>query len=63
MNEIITPIHHKIYTLRGKQVMLDFDFAELYQVETRRLNEQVNRNIERFPNDFMFQLDEKVMGF
>ncbi len=58
MNEII-PIHHKIYTLRGKQIMLDSDLAELYQVETRRLNEQVKRNSERFPNDFMFQLSEK----
>ncbi len=59
MNEMITPVHHKIYTLRGKQVMLDFDLAELYQVETRRLNEQVKRNIERFPGDFMFQLSDK----
>ena len=58
MNEMITPIHHKIVTLRGKQVMLDFDLAELYQVETRRLNEQVKRNSERFPDDFMFQLTE-----
>jgi len=39
--------------------MLDFDLAELYQVETRRLNEQVKRNNERFPEDFMFQLNEK----
>lgn len=58
MNEII-PIHHKIYTLRGKQIMLDFDLAELYMVEIRRLNEQVKRNSERFPNDFMFQLNEE----
>ncbi len=56
MNELTTPIHHKIYTLRGKQIMLDEDLAELYQVETRRLNEQVKRNRERFPDDFMFQL-------
>lgn len=41
---------------RGQQVMLDRDLAELYGVETRRLNEQVKRNIERFPEDFMFQL-------
>jgi len=59
MNKLTIPIHHKIYTLRGKQVMLDFDLAELYQVETRRLNEQVKRNNERFPEDFMFQLNEK----
>ena len=49
-------IENKIYTLRGVQVMLDRDLAELYQVETRRINEQVKRNIERFPDDFMFQL-------
>ena len=59
MHELTIPIHHKIYTLRGKQIMLDEDLAELYQVETRRLNEQVKRNSERFPNDFMFQLTEK----
>ena len=43
---------------RGQQVMLDRDLAELYGVETRRLNEQVKRNIERFPEDFMFQLTQ-----
>ncbi|MBS1545893.1 MAG: ORF6N domain-containing protein [Bacteroidetes bacterium] len=46
----------KIHTVRGHKVMLDSDLAELYQVETRRLNEQVKRNIERFPSDFMFEL-------
>ena len=45
-----------IRVIRGQQVMLDRDLAELYGVETRRLNEQVKRNIERFPEDFMFQL-------
>jgi len=59
MNELAIPIHHKIYTLRGKQIMLDEDLAELYQVETRRLNEQVKRNSERFPKDFMFQLSKE----
>lgn len=49
-------IQSKIYEIRGQRVMLDFDFAELYQVETRVLNQAVKRNIERFPNDFMFQL-------
>ncbi len=49
----------KIYLIREHKVMLDDDLAELYQVETRRLNEQVKRNIDRFPEDFMFQLDEK----
>jgi len=59
MNELTIPIHHKIYTLRGKQIMLDEDLAALYQVTTKRLNEQVKRNSERFPEDFMFQLTEK----
>ncbi len=49
----------KIYLIREHKVMLDDDLAELYQVETRRLNEQVKRNIDRFPEDFMFQLNEK----
>jgi hypothetical protein len=48
----------KIHLIRDKKVMIDDDLAELYQVETRRLNEQVKRNIERFPEDFMFQLTE-----
>ncbi len=51
-------ISSKILTLRGQQVMLDRDLAELYQVETRRLNEQVKRNLDRFPDDFMFQLTD-----
>ena len=45
-----------IRTIRGQQVLLDSDLAILYGVETKRLNEQVKRNIERFPDDFMFQL-------
>ena len=49
-------IGSKILTLRGQQVMLDRDLAVLYRVETRRLNEQVKRNLDRFPSDFMFQL-------
>jgi len=49
-------IQSKIYEIRGQRVMLDFDLATMYGVETRRLNEQVKRNIERFPEDFMFQL-------
>lgn len=51
-------VMNKIFLLRGKKVMLDEDLAELYGVETRRLNEQVKRNPERFPEDFMFQLNE-----
>ena len=49
-------IQSKIYEIRGQKVMLDFDLAEMYQVETRVLNQAVKRNIERFPKDFMFQL-------
>ena|SRR5687768_16308470 len=52
-------IINKIYLIRGQKVMLDEDLAELYQVETRRLNEAVKRNIERFPKDFMFRLNNK----
>lgn len=48
----------KIHEIRGQKVMLDSDLAELYHVETRRLNEQVKRNIDRFPDDFMFELDQ-----
>jgi hypothetical protein len=49
-------IRNRIYTIRGKQVMLDSDLAEIYGYEVKRLNQQVKRNIERFPEDFMFQL-------
>jgi cell division protein FtsL len=49
-------IENKIYELRGVQTMLDFDLAEMYGVQTKRLKEQVRRNIHRFPPDFMFQL-------
>ena len=49
-------IETKIYEVRGQKVMLDFDLAELYDVETKRLKEAVRRNIDRFPDDFMFEL-------
>jgi len=49
-------IQSKIYEIRGCRVMLDFDLARIYQVQTGRLNEAVKRNIKRFPYDFMFQL-------
>ena len=52
----LEPIKRKIYEIRGQRVMLDFDLAELYCVETRVLNQAVKRNIERFPDDFMFRL-------
>lgn len=53
---IETDIQGKIYLIRGHSVMLDSDLAELYGVETRVLNQAVNRNLDRFPGDFMFQL-------
>ena len=51
-------IENKIYTIRDMQVMLDKDIAELYVVETKRINEAVKNNLEKFPNDFMFELKE-----
>ncbi len=60
MNELVAQgeISSHIFTLRGKEVMLDRDLAELYKVNTKVLNQAVKRNIKRFPNDFMFQLSE-----
>ena len=52
-------IERKIYVIRGKKVMFDKDLAALYGVETRYLNKAVSRNFERFPSDFMFQLNDK----
>lgn len=52
-------IQNKIYEIRGQRVMLDFDLADLYEVETRVLNQAVKRNIKRFPSDFMFQISNK----
>jgi len=49
-------IRQKIHIIRGQRVMLDFDLAELYEVPTKALNQAVSRNIERFPEDFMFRL-------
>lgn len=50
---------NKIHLIRGQKVMLDRDLADLYQVETKRLNEQIRRNKPRFPIDFMFQLTKR----
>jgi len=50
-------IQQLIFSIRGKKVMLDSDLAKLYGVSTKRLNEQVKRNRDRFPGDFMFQLN------
>ena len=58
MNELIE-IKTKIHNIRGQQVMLDKDLADLYGVEVRTLNQSVKRNIKRFPADFMFQLNEE----
>ncbi len=55
-------IERRILLLRGQKVMLDFHLAELYEVETRVLNQAVKRNINRFPSDFMFQLNKQETG-
>ncbi len=55
--EIIQSIQHRIYTVRGERVMLDFDLALLYDVPTKALNQAVKRNSKRFPLDFMFRLN------
>lgn len=52
----VESIQTRVYVIRGQQVMLDFDLAEIYGYEVKNLNRQVKRNIERFPDDFMFQL-------
>lgn len=57
--QIIRSIQNRIYELRGERVMFDFDIADLYEVETRVLNQAVKRNIQRFPADFMFQLTKE----
>ncbi len=54
--QIIQSIQNRIYEIRGERVMLDFDLAQLYEVETKALNQAVKRNIKRFPTDFMFRL-------
>ncbi len=64
-NEEITPVlvESKIFLIRGKQVMIDRDLAELYGVETKRITEAVKRNIERFPEEFRFQLTSEEYEF
>ncbi len=56
---IVRSVQNRIYEIRGGRVMLDFDLAALYEVETRVLNQAVKRNIKRFPKDFMFQLTKE----
>ena len=58
MSDELILVQNLIHEFRGKKVMLDFDLARLYQVETRVLNQSVKRNLKRFPPDFMFQLTE-----
>lgn len=60
MDTQLTIIQSKIYEIRGQKVMLDFDLVEMYQVEARVLNQSVKRNIQRFPEDFMFQMTSEV---
>ncbi|MBP5442677.1 MAG: ORF6N domain-containing protein [Treponema sp.] len=64
-NEEITPVlvESKIFLIRGKQVMVDRDLAELYGVETKVINQAVKRNIERFPEEFRFQLTSEEYEF
>ena len=66
MNSVSNPVPEavarRILNIRGQKVMLDSDLAELYGVATKRLNEQVRRNSERFPEDFMFQLNAEESG-
>ena len=67
MNDIVLKqeekIENLIYEIRGKQVMLDTDLAKLYQVETKRINEAVSRNKEKFPERFCFRITEKEYDF
>jgi hypothetical protein len=57
----LSSVKDLIYEIRGQRVVLDFDLASMYQVETRVLNQAVKRNIKRFPPDFMFQLSKDDM--
>ena len=57
--EIIQSLQNRIYEIRGQRVILDKDIAQLYEIETKVLNQSVKRHIERFPDDFMFQLTTK----
>lgn len=61
-SEVLNKVQYAITILRGKQVLLDFQLAELYGVETKRLNEAVKRNIQRFPEDFMFRVSKEELA-
>jgi hypothetical protein len=60
---LIKNIQSKIHEIRNQKVMLDFDLATLYEVETKALNQAVKRNLDRFPDDFMFQLSENELDY
>lgn len=60
--EVLNKVQYAITILRGKQVLLDFQLAALYGVETKRLNEAVKRNIQRFPEDFMFRVTKEELS-
>jgi hypothetical protein len=62
-NDNLSNIENMIYVIRGQKVMLDSDIAQLYDVLTKNLNKAVKRNIERFPEDFMFQLNAEEFNF
>ena len=64
-NEIITVegIRNRVYMIRGMQVMLDSDLAEIYGYDLKAMNQQVKRNINRFPEDFMFQIDKDEIPY
>ncbi|MBK6625975.1 MAG: ORF6N domain-containing protein [Flavobacteriales bacterium] len=55
-------VERKVHVVRGQKVMMDRDLAALYQVDTRRLKEQVRRNIDRFPADFMFEMTDDELA-
>lgn len=57
----LTTIKNSIHEIRGKRVILDYELAKMYEVETRVLKQAVRRNIDRFPEDFMFELTEEEM--
>lgn len=60
---VIKKIQNNIHDIRGERVMLDFDLAVLYEVETRIMNQAVKRNADKFPEDFMFRLTSKEWDF
>jgi hypothetical protein len=62
-HKIVEIVQTKIYAIRNQKVMLDSDIAEIYSVETKRINEAVRNNPEKFPTDFVFELNEDELEF